>query len=131
MANGARTTGTKWAHYRLRGTQIGFIDARGQPTRLANGIMEQNFEHTSCITCHARASIRAQGDQLTMLSPNPAHFDDGQGRPPAIPDSQNSDLGPPNPALYGKDGLTFLQTDFVWSMAVRAPRETLRAGKTK
>ncbi|HLI65080.1 MAG TPA: hypothetical protein VKU90_01835 [Caulobacteraceae bacterium] len=124
-------SGAKWAYYRLRGTQTGFFDQRGQPTRLANAVMEQGFEHSSCVTCHARATIRATAKGIVTLSANPAHGDDAQGRPPAIADRLNSDLGQPNPALFGKDGLTFLQTDFVWSMAVRVPREALKASPAK
>jgi hypothetical protein len=120
--------GTKWAYYRLRGVQIGFTDARGAPTRLADAVLEQGFEHTSCITCHARATIGIHDGQLARLDPNPANFDDPQGRPPTIADAKNTDLGVPSAALFGKDRLTFLQTDFIWAMALRAPRETPPAG---
>jgi len=121
-------SGSKWAYYRLRGVQIGFTDARGAPTRLSDAMLEQSFEHTSCMTCHARATIGVQGGRLVRLNPNPAHFDDDQGRPPAIADASNGDLGPPAASLFGKDRLTFLQTDFIWAMALRAPRETPPAG---
>ncbi len=91
-------------------------------------MLEQSFEHTSCMTCHARATIGVQDGRLVRLNPNPVHFDDDQGRPPAIADASNSDLGVPAASLFGKDRLTFLQTDFIWAMALRAPRETLPAG---
>ncbi|HLK26923.1 MAG TPA: hypothetical protein VKT30_19890 [Caulobacteraceae bacterium] len=115
--------GSKWAYYRLRGAQIGFVDARGAPTRLSDAMLEQGFEHTSCITCHARATIRFEHGRLTALGPNPANFDDADARPPALADAANTDLGAPRPGQFGKRGLDFLQTDFVWSLAVRAPRE--------
>ncbi|HXQ11017.1 MAG TPA: hypothetical protein VN805_08485 [Caulobacteraceae bacterium] len=121
-------SGTKWAYYRLRGVQIGFTDARGAPTRLSDAVLERGFEHTSCMTCHARATIGVRDGQLERLNPNPTNFDDAQGRPPAIADAKNSDLGVPSVSLFGKDRLTFLQTDFIWAMALRAPRETLPAG---
>ena len=112
-------TGTKWAYYRLRGVQIGFTDARGDPTRLSDSVIEAGFEHTSCMTCHARATVRFDGGALSHLRPNPFHTDDG-GRPPAIADQANADLGAPASGAFGKDGLSFLQTDFVWSIAERA-----------
>ena len=121
-------TGTKWAYYRLRGVQIGFTDARGAPTRLSDAVLERGFEHTSCITCHARATIGVRDGQLVRLNPNPTNFDDPQGRPAAVADAKNSDLGVPSASLFGNDRLTFLQTDFIWAMALRAPRETLSAG---
>jgi hypothetical protein len=121
-------SGTKWAYYRLRGVQIGFTDTRGTPTRLSDAVIEQNFEHTSCMTCHARATIGVAAGRLVRLNPNPAHFDDDQGRPPSIPDANNTDLGVPAARLFGKDRMTFLQTDFIWAMALRAPREGLPAG---
>jgi hypothetical protein len=123
--------GSKWAYYRLRGTQIAFVDSRGAPTRLSNARMEQGFEHTSCISCHARASVRVRDDMMTTLSPNPTHFDRPGGRPPTIADAANTDLGVPAPALFGKNRLAFVQTDFIWSMAVRAPREFLTAKAAK
>jgi hypothetical protein len=112
-------TGTKWAYYRLRGTQTGFTDARGDPTHVSNGAIEAGFEHSSCMTCHARATIRFTGGQLTHLGRDPVHSDDG-GRPPMIVDRANADLGAPSPTLFGKDGLTYVQTDFVWSIPSRA-----------
>lgn len=111
-------TGTKWAFYRLSGVQISFTDARGAPTRLSNSLLEAGFAHSSCMTCHARATMRFDGGQLTHLRTEPIHFDGA--RPAPIPDRLNADLGPPSPALFGKDGLGFVQTDFVWSIPERA-----------
>lgn len=58
--------GTKWEHYRLRGTQTDFTDSTGQATLLANTQIEQSFQQSSsCITCHSRATI---GDPLPTAS---------------------------------------------------------------
>jgi hypothetical protein len=124
-------TGTKWAYYRLRGVQISFTDARGDPTRLSNSVIEAGFEHTSCMTCHARATMRFSGGKLTTLQPNSFHTEDG-ARPP-VADRLNADLGAPPPAQYGRGGLEFLQTDFLWSAPLRAmpgrpPRASPRPG---
>jgi hypothetical protein len=108
--------GGKWAYYRLRGVQISFTDPRGNPTRLSDSMIEAGFEHTSCMTCHARATMRFAGGQLTSLQPGPTNTD-AATRPP---DLGNADLGAPSAALFGKDGLDFIQTDFVWSIPERA-----------
>ncbi|QJE98917.1 hypothetical protein [Luteolibacter luteus] len=50
--------GTKWENYVLRGTQIDFVSPVGTPTILASSQIEEPFQKTSsCITCHARATI--------------------------------------------------------------------------
>jgi hypothetical protein len=50
--------GTKWENYRLRGTQVDFTDPRGAITLLANTQIEGGFQmSSSCITCHALATI--------------------------------------------------------------------------
>jgi hypothetical protein len=62
--------GTKWENYRLRGTQISFVDSRGEPTRLANGQIEAGIqEKSSCITCHAEAAMDAEGEHRIPSSP--------------------------------------------------------------
>jgi hypothetical protein len=46
-----------WQYYELRGTQIDFVDANGNPTILANTLIETDFQRSSsCITCHALAT---------------------------------------------------------------------------
>ncbi len=58
----------KWEHYRLRGTQIDWVDDQGNPTRLVNSKIEGGFDQKSmsCMTCHALAATD---------SPRPANFD--------------------------------------------------------
>lgn len=91
--------GTKWENYRLRGTQIDFIDTTGIPTLLANSQTESPFQkQSSCMNCHSRATINRDAS-------------DDAGFPPL--------LGPPNPDVY-RDPQTrqriFMQLDFVWSL---------------
>ncbi|MDW9667809.1 hypothetical protein GOB27_14565 [Sinorhizobium meliloti] len=87
--------GTIWENYRLRGTQVDFVDAAGRPTTLANTQIEGGFQaSSSCITCHARTSIGQRldnifardGQQLfgpgTFISPSGSI-----SRPPSAPNS--------------------------------------------
>ena len=47
-------------YYRLKGAQVDFTDRTGRPTIVGNSITEAGFVSTSsCITCHARASVGA------------------------------------------------------------------------
>ena len=75
--------GTKWANYRLRGSQIDFINSIGAPTTLSNSQLEA-VQNSSCMTCHAMATIDAQGASLGFQfikgSPQPSWFQDSAGR---------------------------------------------------
>ena len=54
----AALTGTPWAYYQLMGVQTAFTTGDGTPTLLANTQIETYFQSSSsCMTCHARASI--------------------------------------------------------------------------
>jgi hypothetical protein len=106
--------GTKWANYVLRGTQIDFVDSRGNPTLLANSQPEENFQtSSSCITCHSMSTIGAAGDRLKFF----------KSLPPVSP-APVGHVGTPNPAWFrapglgsGNEGkLLFTQLDFVWSL---------------
>lgn len=94
--------GTKWANYRLRGTQVDYQTSTGEPTRLSNSILEQGFQQSSCISCHAKAGA---GEMFGEMSAQ-----------------DERDLKPPVPEFFkGEDGKTmrFMQTDFLWSLAMR------------
>lgn len=102
--SGIGLEGTKWQNYRLRGTQVDFTTSRGRTTILANSQPEESFQTTSsCITCHARASIDVDGDRLSIF------LDSGEGP-----------VGPVDSKWFskkdaeGKNAIT--QLDFVWSM---------------
>jgi hypothetical protein len=111
--------GTVWANYILRGTQTNFVAPDGRETILSNPVIENGFQTSSCMTCHARASVGARlvtagvpAKGINRLSP---------GEPT---------LGAPERALYGdspaydRDEIRFLQTDFLWSPVFRARRKT-------
>lgn len=70
--------GTKWENYRLKGTQTDFVTLDGRPTLLANAIIERGFmSSSSCVSCHARATIG---------SPPPECIADSKERPPECDD---------------------------------------------
>ena len=99
-------TGTKWAYYRLRGTQIDFTDAQGKPVIVGNTRIEFGFaKQSSCMTCHFNASI---GDGSGGA--HVPHLSGGRtvtGKPDATP-------------FGAGNTITFLSSDFVWSAPFRA-----------
>jgi hypothetical protein len=105
-------SGTKWAYYRLRGTQTSFVDERGNPIIVGNTKIEDGFvDRSSCMTCHARASVgmRTLGPD-GKLPTKAMHLSGGR-----------TDIGNPKPEEFVKNGvIQFLQTDFIWSAPFRA-----------
>lgn len=103
----------RWRNYRLKGSQVEFTDATGQFTRLGNSVTEAGFiNSSSCITCHARASIGAQG---TIPLPNGVFINQlgEQGY-------AESAHGLPNPAWFQASAqppaYRALPADFVWGV---------------
>lgn len=95
-----------WKNYRLDRCQIGYAN----PTLNGNSIIENGFVQTSsCMTCHARATVDGQGKFLSVFKP------DGQ--------SYN---GVPDPKWYvGPTGKPiFAKCHFVWSLPLRAQPRT-------
>jgi len=96
-------TGTVWENYKLGGTQTDFVTSVGQPTLLSDPYIEAGFERSSCISCHARATVSADS--------NP-------------PLGSRAVVGVPDPGDYVKNGKTVLmQTDFLFSLPFRAKSE--------
>lgn len=65
-----------WQNYCLKGSQIAFVDAKGQPTILGNSVIERinagvPILRSSCITCHAYASFDKTGNTSGPPSPDP------------------------------------------------------------
>lgn len=95
--------GTKYANYQLVGTQIDF----NQPTLLANSQIESDFQHdSSCITCHAFASISSKDTGPLRLS---------------FVDTTGGNLGYyigdlPQETLDQIQQKEFIPMDFIWSM---------------
>lgn len=111
-------TDTGWLSYRLKGAQVNFTNAMGRATRLGNSITEGGFMTTSsCITCHARASVAASGDKDNPLSSPLGVFlyDDLS----EVGYSQSAKGIPDKDWFHGSGGnpsLRALQTDFMWGM---------------
>lgn len=102
--------GTEWENYVLVGTQQDFVDEDGRPTLLANSELEIGFagESSSCITCHARASVSDRLGDLRL--PVFEYYTPGVGS-----------VGEPKPEWYYSSGdvgseRSYTSTDFVWSL---------------
>ncbi len=95
--------GTPLAYYRANGVQTEFV-AGGAPTLLGNSQIETKFQKSSsCITCHALASVSTgKQPRLDFFQLKAGNLSGFVGMPPTTP------FGP------GKDQFSAL--DFVWSM---------------
>jgi hypothetical protein len=132
-SNGVRTetVGSKWQNYRLRGTQINFVTAEGLPTVLSNPVIEADFQKSSCMTCHALATVGVRDTVPNRGTSMPRFLrldfvrNIGSSPPPT------PDIGAPVCAkFYNKTGpcpddqstdqVLYFQTDFLWSLPFRA-----------
>lgn len=110
--------GTKWANYVLRGSQVDFVTPIGQTTLLASSQIEAGFQDTSsCITCHARATI---GGRQFGSSPPANRL--------SVFEGSRGSVGIPDPSWFIDTSSVpatrrFTQMDFVWSL-FRAKRKT-------
>lgn len=111
---GVGLEGTRWANYRLRGTQVDFIDSRGSTTLLANSEPEEGFQATSsCITCHSRSTIGPTGnDRLDIFRPDGQSFN-------GSPDPNWFIIRDANSKQTGR----YAQLDFVWSLFRARPKK--------
>jgi hypothetical protein len=107
----------QWLNYRLKGSQVDFARSTGIPTLLGNSVTEGGFVPTaSCITCHGRAAVNSQGQNVF-----------GGGFKPSLPgDGPQSYNGYPDPNWFWQFSestsptLKNLQVDFVWAIPFRA-----------
>jgi len=118
--------GSVWQFYRLRGTLTRYVDAAGQPLRLANSELEAGLQATaSCITCHARASIG-----VVAGSPARLPIFDTRAVSPAAQDPalRVGFLGLPQSDWFagghrhGGTAAEFQPLDFVWSLSKAQPK---------
>jgi plastocyanin len=122
--------GTKWQYYELSGTQTDFTDSLGRATLLSDPHIENGFEKTSCITCHAFSNIGAPssarlGDRFPFFA-----FTDPTVTVPADatldPESRLPIGNPPASVFFSDAAKTkqkYVQLDFVFSTAFRARRK--------
>jgi hypothetical protein len=128
--------GPEWQHYRLKGAQVEFNDATGQPLVLGNSVTEGGFVQTSsCITCHAMATTSPSLGFLpifntTVTPPSPDENACYYGAPGCTPGQNGCSQGPPGAGFYPKpfDPITnqqgsarqFMPVDFVWAIPFKA-----------
>jgi hypothetical protein len=118
--SGIGLEGTVWQYYRLRGTLTRFIDAKNRPLLLANSELEAGLQHgSSCITCHARASLGVVEGAPVRLP-----IFDGGGDHDAP--ERRGYVGLPRSEWFensaGGRQRRFQQLDFVWSLSKAQPR---------
>lgn len=130
--------GTRWENYRLRGSQIDYVDDLGQPVILGNSELETGFQTTaSCMTCHGRSTIgpNINGSASFEFGPDfkdhPLHGPDAARLPvfKQMADGRfESFNGAPTPDQFllpnrlAGEPRTYLPLDFVWSL-MRATNE--------
>jgi hypothetical protein len=104
------TEGTVWSNYILRGTETSFTKARGELNRLSSPVIESSFQNSSCITCHANATVGTRRVGASDVNHLPPNFQ----------------LGTPNVADFIDpkeiNQIKYLQTDFMWSPVINAKR---------
>jgi hypothetical protein len=113
------STDKAWRNYRLKGSQVEFVNAKGMPTILGNSITEAGFmDGSSCISCHSRATIAPNSNPVpgdTLISYPLSMFQrdlSGFGY-------RRGTHGIPNPNWFYNDHsdtpkVEALQTDFIW-----------------
>jgi len=107
----------EWMNYRLKGSQIDWVDATGRPTLVGNSVTEDGFVNTSsCISCHAIAGFYPNGKAKDWF------FDS-----PAPPPNSNLNLlvgptGAISPDTFWHNGQAiYLAADFVWGLRKAQP----------
>ena len=124
--------GTRWENYRLRGTQIDYGDADGNPVILANSELETGFQQSaSCMSCHVRSTIGPNRNEAASFVFNSDSKDHAPEKSVAMRlpvfkiDAEGrvtSYNGPPVPGEFLLPGQAeggrarFLALDFVWSL---------------
>jgi hypothetical protein len=126
------TLKSKWENYRLRGTQIDFTTAAGRPTILSSPVIEDSFQKSSCIACHALATVGIRGLVPDDGSSIPRFLGFDYARNLSSPLVPQSVVGNVNCVKYLAPGTTacptntdkadpvYFQSDFLWSMPFRA-----------
>ncbi len=131
---GLHLEGTRWENYRLRGAQVDYVDAEGNPLIVANSELETGFQRSSsCMSCHVRATVGPSVNEPASFT-----FSGGKDHAPASPAATHLSAfktavdgrvtgytGVPQPDDFllpgqppgGRD--RFLSLDSVWSL-VRA-----------
>lgn len=121
-----------WLNYRLKGSQVDFVSATGQPTMLGNSVTEAGFmDGSSCISCHARAGVAGLDQKPGGKLPDGSavkHFMALSVFETSLTDFGyfRSHHGIPRSDWYYRDNntkpeLEVLQVDFVWGFLNAQP----------
>lgn len=113
-------------------TQTNFVTSEGLPTILSNPVIESSFQKSSCMTCHAlatvgiRNSVPDRGTSMPFFLKLDYVRNIGSSPPP------RPDIGAPVCAKFydksagacpddqSSDQVLYFQTDFLWSLPFRA-----------
>jgi len=120
IPSGLGLENTKWQHYRLKATQIDWVDLLGEPTLVVNSKIESGFiqSESSCISCHSLALIGERGPPMPFMIFKPEQSDDMGRVANFIGVVKSTDRRP----RAGVDPTgKFLQLDFVWSLRNAQP----------
>lgn len=126
-------TDSAWLNYRLKGSQVEYVNAVGQPTFLGNSVTEAGFmDGSSCISCHSRAGVSSLGqskEQVRLTANNVTkHFLALSVFESSLTDYGyfRSHHGIPNPGWYYRDNnsspyMEVMQLDFIWGFLNAQP----------
>lgn len=119
----AALKGTKWEHYGLSGTQTDFVDATGRANLLSDPFIESGFERSSCISCHAQATIGARPSSGPGANRLPV-FRIQRTNPDFLTQDNYAAVGVPYADQYydTQAQLKYMQLDFLFSLHFRASR---------
>ena len=108
--------GTKWENYRLKATQVDWVDSFGRPTVVVNSKIEGGFiqQQSSCISCHALAMIGEGPIPMPFRIVNLDFPPDPSGRVANFIGVVDASDRRPVPGV--DPNWNFLQLDFVWSL---------------
>ncbi len=120
-----KTIDPVFKHYRLKGSQVDFVDDTGNPTLLGNSVTEFSFiQNSSCITCHSRAAVNWQGQNgFGGFGDTPGGLSQTNNLPTAgVTAPQQSFSGAPDPRWFsGASGNEQMYPmDFLWAMPFQA-----------
>jgi hypothetical protein len=101
-----------WMNYRLKGTQTSFVTSGGVPTGMGASVTEGGFVNSaSCMTCHAQASVDANGSSGMQGV--------GASWRPDVLGYGEVEMGAPLMAWFYENGgpsISATQIDFVWGI---------------
>ena len=122
IPTGIGLEGTKWENYRLKATQVDWVDSFGEPTVVVNSKIEGGFiqSQSSCISCHALAMIGEGPIPMPFTIVNNDVPPDANGRVANFIGVVDADDRRPRIPEVNPDW-NFLQFDFVWSLRNAQP----------